>query len=84
MLPDARRNRPDAESCDPRRRGNHYFLECAGLPCRARRTTCSWKGVASYYDVVVDGREPRRLVLPDPKAAAERSALRRLLASSDA
>ena len=39
--------------------GNHYF-PAASLRAELVRpsdthTTCGWKGVASYYDVVVDG-----------------------------
>jgi uncharacterized protein (DUF427 family) len=39
----------------------------------ATHTTCPWKGLASYYDVVVDGRENRDAAwfYPDPKPAAE-------------
>jgi uncharacterized protein (DUF427 family) len=35
-------------------------------------TECSWKGTASYYDVVVDGQENKDAVwyYPDPKPAA--------------
>jgi uncharacterized protein (DUF427 family) len=35
-------------------------------------TTCGWKGVASYYTVVVDGQENRDAAwyYPDPKPAA--------------
>ena len=40
--------------------GNHYFPPDAVrrelLRESATHTTCAWKGVASYYDVVVDGR----------------------------
>jgi len=39
--------------------GNHYFpassLREGVLRPSDTRTTCVWKGVASYYDVVVDG-----------------------------
>ena len=39
--------------------GRHYFppssLEGEHLRRSAKQTTCHWKGVASYYDVVVDG-----------------------------
>jgi uncharacterized protein (DUF427 family) len=57
--------------------GNHYFPPEALRPERLRpsdtHTTCSWKGVASYYHVVVDGRENRDAAwyYPDPKPAAE-------------
>jgi uncharacterized protein (DUF427 family) len=35
-------------------------------------TTCGWKGIASYYTVVVDGQENRDAAwyYPDPKPAA--------------
>jgi uncharacterized protein (DUF427 family) len=41
--------------------GNHYFppeaVEQALLRPSDTHTTCPWKGVASYYSLVVDGRE---------------------------
>jgi len=40
--------------------GNQYFppdsVDRACLRDSATHTTCGWKGVASYYDVVVDGQ----------------------------
>jgi uncharacterized protein (DUF427 family) len=57
--------------------GNHYFPPDAvrreHLRPSATHTTCSWKGVASYCDVVVGGRENRDAAwyYPDPKPAAE-------------
>jgi uncharacterized protein (DUF427 family) len=57
--------------------GNHYFppdaLVGAHFEESATHTTCSWKGVASYKTVVVDGeRNPDAAwYYPDPKAAAE-------------
>ncbi|HUE39545.1 MAG TPA: DUF427 domain-containing protein [Candidatus Binatia bacterium] len=56
--------------------GNQYFP-----PDSARReylressyhTTCPWKGVASYYDVVVDGQTNKDAAwyYPEPKPAA--------------
>jgi uncharacterized protein (DUF427 family) len=40
--------------------GNHYFpadaVKREYLRESATHTTCGWKGVASYYDVVVDGQ----------------------------
>jgi uncharacterized protein (DUF427 family) len=40
--------------------GNHYFPESSlKKECFApsdTHTTCGWKGVASYFDVVVDGK----------------------------
>ncbi len=39
--------------------GNHYFpaasLRREHVRPSETHTTCGWKGVASYYDVVVDG-----------------------------
>jgi uncharacterized protein (DUF427 family) len=57
--------------------GNRYFAPEAvrreHLRPSATHTTCPWKGVASYYDVVVDGRVNRDAAwyYPDPKPAAE-------------
>jgi uncharacterized protein (DUF427 family) len=43
--------------------GNHYFPESAVdrslLRASDTHTTCAWKGIASYYDVVVDGQVNR-------------------------
>lgn len=56
--------------------GNHYFPQSAVrmefLKPSARTTTCPWKGVASYYHVIVDGAENRDAAwyYPDPKPAA--------------
>lgn len=40
--------------------GNHYFppesVRREYLQNSERHTTCHWKGVASYYDVEVDGK----------------------------
>jgi len=40
--------------------GNHYFppeaVKRELLEDSATHTTCGWKGIASYYDVVVDGQ----------------------------
>ncbi len=56
--------------------GNHYFPSqsvhseyCADS---ATHTTCSWKGEASYYHVVVEGKEnpDAAWFYPDPKDAA--------------
>ena len=39
--------------------GNHYFprksVQAQYLRESDHHTVCSWKGIASYYDVVVDG-----------------------------
>ena len=56
--------------------GNHYFppesISRDYFRDSDRHTTCPWKGVASYYDVVVDGQEVRNAAwnYPDPKPAA--------------
>lgn len=56
--------------------GNHYFPEAAVtrafLAPSATHTTCGWKGVASYYDVVVDGQTNKDAAwyYPTPKAEA--------------
>ncbi len=56
--------------------GNHYFpadsLHQQFLAPSDRTSTCPWKGEASYYHVVVDGRENRDAAwyYPSPKAAA--------------
>jgi uncharacterized protein (DUF427 family) len=40
--------------------GNHYFptssLNMAYLQDSDRHTVCPWKGIASYYNLVVDGK----------------------------
>jgi uncharacterized protein (DUF427 family) len=40
--------------------GNHYFplgaVHREYLRDSSTSTTCSWKGIASYYDLVVDGK----------------------------
>ncbi|WP_291982044.1 DUF427 domain-containing protein [Luteitalea sp.] len=56
--------------------GNHYFpaeaLHREFFAPSRHTTTCSWKGEASYYHVVVDGKENRDAAwfYPAPKAAA--------------
>ena len=56
--------------------GNHYFppesLRREHLRPSDTHTTCSWKGVASYYHVEAGGRESRdgAWYYPDPKPAA--------------
>lgn len=56
--------------------GNHYFPPDAVnkdfLKDSATHTTCGWKGVASYYHVVVDGKEnpDAAWYYPDTKPAA--------------
>jgi uncharacterized protein (DUF427 family) len=56
--------------------GNHYFpresLNLEYFDKSPAHTMCPWKGVASYYDVVVDGRvnEGAAWYYPTPSAAA--------------
>lgn len=56
--------------------GNHYFpadsLHRQFFAPSDRTSTCPWKGEASYYHVVVDGRENRDAAwyYQQPKAAA--------------
>lgn len=56
--------------------GNHYFppdsIDRRYFRASDRHTTCHWKGVASYYDIVADGREVKNAAwyYPDPKPAA--------------
>jgi len=58
--------------------GNHYFpssdVRADVLRPSSTHTTCHWKGVASYYDVVVgDQVNPDAAwYYPDPSPAAER------------
>lgn len=57
--------------------GNHYFprgsVAKQHLRSSAAETTCPWKGVASYFDVVVDGNINTRAAwyYPHPKSAAK-------------
>ena len=56
--------------------GNHYFppdaLVRGHVAASDHRTTCPWKGEASYYDVVVDGQTNANAAwtYPEPKEAA--------------
>jgi len=58
--------------------GNHYFpladVRADYLQPSDTHTTCHWKGVASYYDVVVDGsvNKDAAWYYPTPSEAAER------------
>ena len=60
--------------------GNHYFPAVAVSSAHVRpsshETTCPWKGVASYYDVVVDGdvRRSAAWYYAEPSAAARKIA----------
>ena len=57
--------------------GNQYFPPDAVrrelLKASATHTTCGWKGIASYYDVVVDGQVNKDAAwyYPYPKPAAK-------------
>ena len=56
--------------------GNHYFppdsVRLEHLARSETHTTCPWKGVASYHDVVVNGERNRDAAwyYPTPKDAA--------------
>lgn len=56
--------------------GNHYFppnsVKREYFRNSDRHTTCPWKGVASYYDIVVGDQEVKNAAwyYPQPKAAA--------------
>jgi uncharacterized protein (DUF427 family) len=57
--------------------GNHYFppeaVEQSVLRPSETHTTCPWKGKASYYSLVVDGKENKDSAwfYPEPKQAAD-------------
>ncbi len=57
--------------------GNHYFppesLRREYLQACEHHTRCPWKGLASYYDVVVEGEVNSNAAwyYPEPKPAAE-------------
>lgn len=57
--------------------GNHYFpiesIDQRYLVASDKHTTCPWKGVASYYTIVVDGEENRDAAwyYPQPSTAAK-------------
>ena len=57
--------------------GNQYFppdaVKKALLQPSETRTTCGWKGIASYYDVVAGGKVNKDAAwyYPDPKPAAK-------------
>jgi uncharacterized protein (DUF427 family) len=58
--------------------GSHYFpmaaLRREYLQASEKHTVCAWKGQASYYHVVVDGKvnENAAWYYPQPAAAAEK------------
>jgi uncharacterized protein (DUF427 family) len=60
--------------------GNHYFppnsINEEYFVESDSHTVCSWKGVASYYDVKVDGKTNRNAAwyYPEPQPAAEKIA----------
>ena len=57
--------------------GNHYFPESSinkeHFEPSETTSVCPWKGTASYYHVVVDGKrsEDAAWYYPDPKEAAK-------------
>lgn len=57
--------------------GNHYFpLASVNQACLRKSdhtSVCSWKGTASYYDLVVDDKvnENAAWYYPDPKSEVE-------------
>jgi uncharacterized protein (DUF427 family) len=57
--------------------GNHYFPEATlnrdYVTFSNHHTTCSWKGQASYYSLLVDGEmnTDAAWYYPDPKSGAE-------------
>jgi uncharacterized protein (DUF427 family) len=57
--------------------GNHYFpsgsVNADLLVPSNTHTTCPWKGVASYHNVVVDGQTNKDAAwyYPEPKPAAK-------------
>jgi uncharacterized protein (DUF427 family) len=57
--------------------GNHYFppesVKTEYFSDNSKHTTCPWKGVASYYDVTVEGETKSGLAwyYPEPKDAAK-------------
>ncbi len=56
--------------------GNHYFppdsIDKTYLRENSGTTVCPWKGTASYYDIVVDGKENKAAAwyYPNPSKAA--------------
>jgi uncharacterized protein (DUF427 family) len=57
--------------------GNHYFpiesVKADYLADNSSKTSCPWKGTASYYDIVVDGQTNTGAAwyYPEPKDAAK-------------
>jgi len=58
--------------------GNHYFppesVNWDHFEESETHTICSWKGVASYYNVLQDGKVNKNAAwyYPDPKPAADK------------
>lgn len=58
--------------------GNYYFppesVKKEFLKASDTHTTCPWKGLASYYDIVVEGEMNKDAAwfYPDPKPAANK------------
>jgi len=56
--------------------GNHYFpaptLNMQFFKASDKKTVCSWKGTASYYDIKVDGQinKDAAWYYAEPKSAA--------------
>ncbi len=57
--------------------GNHYFpadsIDRSKFTESATHSNCPWKGIASYYTIVVDGKENKDAAwfYPTPKDAAK-------------
>ena len=57
--------------------GNHYFpadsIHTEYFQSSDHHTTCPWKGLASYYNIVVDNKSNADAAwyYPEPKSAAE-------------
>lgn len=57
--------------------GNHYFpldsITCEYFQPNQQHTVCPWKGTASYYDVIVNGKTNPSAAwyYPEPKSAAK-------------
>ncbi len=61
----------ESDNCE-RVEGNYYFpadaVKSEYLQDSNKKTTCPWKGVASYYNVVVDGQENKDAAWYYPEA----------------
>ena len=57
--------------------GNQYFppdsIRCEYFQDSSTHTTCGWKGIASYFNIVVDGQTNKDAAwyYPTPKDAAK-------------